>query len=185
MPLLRDQQSKDLLTRYSSFTMVENTLSDVVTLLLKNERLKRLLYYTDPKALHLPKLTNEQTLTVMENQIRIVPKLNVEENVKPYVIVTMDNFMPSDSHTSFRSATLGVDIICPYSFWNLENFKLRPYAIAGEIDAMINKSTITGLGIAQFDGGKMLLISPDIGGVSLYYTVEAFKDDITLNSEEK
>lgn len=59
MALLRSQSEKDLIGRYSSFMSVEKTLADVVQLLLKNERLKRLLYYTDRHALGLPKLTQE------------------------------------------------------------------------------------------------------------------------------
>lgn len=117
----------------------------------------------------------------MGNQIKIVPKLEVEPEAKPYVILTMDNFIPSENITTFREVTLGVDIICPYDYWNLPDFKLRPYAIAGEIDAMLNKSNITGLGIATFAGAKMLLISPEAGGLSMYYNLETKKDDLSIN----
>lgn len=173
-----------MLTRYSSFTSVENTLSNVVQLLLKNERLKRLLYYTDPKALSLPKLTPAQSQGLINNQIKIVPKLDVDPMAKPNVILTLDNFVPEEGVTAFRSMTLGVDILCPYDHWQLENFKLRPYSIAGEIDAMLNKSSMTNLGMAVFAGAKMLLISPETGGLSLYYDIVAYKDDMTLNPEE-
>ena len=182
--MLRDKTEKPLFNRYSSFTIVENTLSDVVQMLIKNPRLNRLLYYTDPAALSLPALTTDQTYSVLQNQIRIVPKLETESDAKPYVILTMDSFVPDEGQTTFRSCVLGVDIIVPYEYWKLQNFKLRPYSIAGEIDAMINKSTITSLGIANFAGAKMLLLSPEIGGVSLYYNVDSLKDDLTLNPEE-
>lgn len=184
MALLRDQTDKAFLTRYSSFMTVENTLSQVVELLLKNDRLKRLLYYTDPKALHLPKLTPAQSLSLVGNQIQIVPKLEVESNSSPHIILTFDNFEPTDDMSAFRRCTLGVDIIVPYQFWNLENFKLRPYAIAGEIDAMLNKSNQTRLGIANFAGAKMLLINSEVGGLTLYYLIETLIDDIKLHPEE-
>lgn len=183
MPLLKNNTEKAMLTRYSSFMVVENTLNEVVQLLLQNDRLKRLLYYTDPKALHLPKLTPHQTMEMLGKQIRIVPRLEVAEDARPYIILTMDNFVPAENQTTFRSCQLGVDIICPYDYWSLEDFKLRPYSIAGEVDAMLNKSTVTSLGIADFVGAKMLMMSPDIGGLSLYYHVESFKDDIKLNKE--
>lgn len=182
--MLRDQSEKALLTRYSSFTTVETTLSEVVTMLLKNDRLKRLLYYTDPKALNLPKLTPAQSLTLIGDQIRIIPKLEVDYEAKPFVILTMDNFMPNNNMTTFRSCTLGIDIIVPYQFWSLENFKLRPYAIAGEIDAMLNKSNQTRLGIADFAGAKMLLVNSEVGGLTLYYNIESLNDDIKLNPAE-
>ena len=185
MALLRDQGDKALLTRYSSFMTVENTLSQVVELLLKNDRLKRLLYYTDPKALHLPKLTPAQSLSLVNDQIRIIPKLGTEVDVKPHIVLTFDKFIPTDDMTAFRSCVLGVDITVPYDYWNLENFKLRPYAIAGEVDAMLNKSNQTRLGIADFAGARMLIVNSEVGGLSLSYTIETFTDDIKLHPEER
>lgn len=181
MALLRSQGDKALLGRYSSFNTVEKTLGNVVELLLKNERLKRLLYYTDRKALHLPKLNQEQTFSLLNTGIKIVPKLEVDHDAKPYIILTLDNFVPEENQTTFRSFQLQVDILCQYEHWNLEDFKLRPYAIAGEVDALINKSFITGMGIADFVGAKSLILE-DMGGLTLYYNVEAFTDDTKLHS---
>lgn len=184
MALLRDQKEKDLIGRYSSFASVENTLSKVIERLLMNERLKRLLYYTDRKALHLPKLTTEQTFTLINNQLKIVPKLTIDHDAKPYIIVGVDNFTPDENQTTFRSFTLSFDILCQFEFWPLEDFKLRPYAIAGEIDALINKSFITSTGVADFLGAKQIILNENLGGVSLYYNVETLKDDTRLHPRE-
>lgn len=185
MSLLRSQKEKDFIGRYSTFASVENTLGEVVDLLLRNERLKRLLYYTDRKALHLPKLTTEQSMSLLNNQIKIVPKLNIDHDAKPYIILTLDNFVPDEDQTTFRSFTLGVDILCLFEFWPLEDFKLRPYAIAGEVDALLNKSFITKEnGVADFIGGKQLILNENLGGLSLYYKVETLKDDTKLHPVE-
>lgn len=144
MPLLRSQSEKSMLGRYSSFASVESTLSKVVERLMKNDRLKRLLYYTDRHALGLPKLNQEQSYSLLNNQIRIVPKLTIDHDAKPYIIISLDNFVPFENQTTFRSFQLTFDVIVPFEFWQLDNFKLRPYAIAGEIDAMINNDFIFG-----------------------------------------
>lgn len=182
MALLRAQGDKALIGRYSSFNSVEKTLGNVVELLLKNERLKRLLYYTDRKALHLPKLTQEQTFSLLDTGIKLVPKLEIEHDAKPYIILTLDNFVPEENQTTFRSFQLQVDILCQYEYWNLEDFKLRPYMIAGEVDALINNSFITGNGVADFVGAKSLIL-PDMGGLTLYYNVETFTDDMKLHPD--
>ena len=184
MALLRTQQEKDMIGRHSSFTAVETTLAKVVDLLLRNDRLKRLLYYTDKHALGLPKLNTEQSMSLLNNQIKIVPKLQIDSDAKPYVILTLDNFVPNEDQTTFRSFTLGIDILCPYEFWPLGDFKLRPYSIAGEIDAMVNKSFVTSGGVADFMGAKQLLINENIGGLSLFYNVETLKDDYRLHAPE-
>lgn len=182
MGLLRDQTEKNMIGRYSSFATVESTLADVVDLMMRNERLKRLLYYTDRKALHLPKLTQEQAMTLPGNQIKIIPKLDIDCDAKPYIIITLDNFTPNEGQTTFRSFTLGIDILCQYEFWPLDDFKLRPYAIAGEIDAMVNKSFFNKQnGVADFMGAKALIIGENLGGVSLYYNVETLGDDKKLH----
>lgn len=185
MALLRSQSEKDLIGRYSSFMSVEKTLADVVQLLLKNERLKRLLYYTDRHALGLPKLTQEQTYSLIGNQIRIVPKLTVDFDAKPYVIISLDKFTPMENQTTFRSVQMSIDILCPFEHWQLDDFKLRPYSIAGEIDAMINNSFVSGIGVADFVGAQQLIINDNLGGISLYYNVETYGDDTKLHPPEK
>lgn len=182
MALLRSQGDKALLGRYSSFNTVEKTLGNVVELLLKNERLKRLLYYSDRKALRLPKLTQEQTYSLLNTSIKIVPQVGIDDDVKSYVILTLDNFVPEENQTTFRRFQLQVDILCNYEYWNLEDFKLRPYAIAGEVDALINNSFITGVGVADFVGAKSL-VTEDMGGLTLCYIVEAFTDDVKLHPD--
>lgn len=184
MPLLRSQSEKSMLGRYSSFASVESTLSKVVERLMKNDRLKRLLYYTDRHALGLPKLNQEQSYSLLNNQIRIVPKLTIDHDAKPYVIISLDNFVPFENQTTFRSFQLTFDVIVPFEFWQLDNFKLRPYAIAGEIDAMINNDFIFGSQVADFMGAKQLILNEALGGLSLYYNVETYIDDKQLHPVE-
>lgn len=185
MPLLRDQSEKSMLGRYSSFASVENTLSKVVERLMKNDRLKRLLYYTDRHALGLPRLNQEQSYSLLNHQLRIVPKLTIEHDAKPFVIISLDNFVPFEDQTTFRSFQLSFDILVPFEFWQLDNFKLRPYAIAGEIDGMINNDFVIGTQVADFQGAKQLILNESLGGLSLFYNVETYKDDKILHPVER
>lgn len=82
-----------------------------------------------------------------------MPQLNLEPDAKPHVVISLDNFLPQEGQTTFRSIQLTFDIACRFEEWPLEDFKLRPYSIAGEIDAMINKSNFFE-GIANFVGAK-------------------------------
>lgn len=176
MPLLRDQVAKKVMTSFATFVSVEKTLGEVVSLCIQNDRLKRLLYYTDKHALGLPKLNQEQSYSLLSEQIKIVPKLKVDPDVKPYIIISLDNFTPAKNQTEFRSATLSFDILCSYDHWQLDDFKLRPYSIAGEIDGMVNNSSLDSR-IADFIGAKQLVLNEHLGGVSLYYNLETFFDD--------
>lgn len=177
MPLLRDQHTKLATNTYSTFMTVEKTLAEVVDLFMKNERLKRLLFYPDKHALSLPKLTQEQSYSLLNNQIKIVPKLQVDDDVKPYVMISLDQFVPQPNQTTFRSISLSFDILSSYDYWLLDDFKLRPYAIAGEIDGMVNNSYFN-VGMADFIGARQLVLNEYLGGVSLLYNLEAFTDDV-------
>lgn len=179
MALLRSQREKDSLITFSTFTSVEKTLAEVVDRLMRNERLKKLLYYADKHALGLPNLNQEQTFGLLNEQIKIVPKLKVDPDTKPYIIISLDKFVPLPSQTTFRSISLSFDVLCAYDHWLLDDFKLRPYSIAGEIDGMINNSFINGSNVADFVGAQQLVLNEHLGGVSLYYNLETFFDDST------
>lgn len=180
MPMLRDSRDKSFIGRYSTFASVEKYLQDIVGVLMKNERLKRLLYYTDPKALSLPKLEQRQAYALLNHQIKVVPQLNLEPDAKPYVVVSLDNFVPQEGQTTFRSVQLSFDIVARFEDWPLEDFKLRPYSIAGEIDAMVNNSNFF-QGIANFIGAKQLILNDYMGGITLYYQIEAYGEDRELH----
>lgn len=94
--MLRDSREKSFIGRYSTFATVEKYLQDVVGVLMQNERLKRLLYYTDPKALSLPKLEQSQAYTLLNHQIKVVPQMILEPDAKPYIVISLDNFLPQE-----------------------------------------------------------------------------------------
>lgn len=179
--MIKTQQEENFLGRYSTFQIVPNTLGEVVERLLKNDRLLRLLYYTDRHALSLPTLTTEQIHTVLDNSIKIVPRVPVDRDAKPYVVISIDKLVPSPNQTTFLYGVLSFDIICNFDYWLLDNYLLRPWAIAGEINGLVNKSQFTDLGMADFSNARQLVLSDEIGGVSLNYIIEAFTDDIKLN----
>lgn len=180
--MLRDSREKQFIGRYSTFASVEKYLQDIVGTLMMNERLKRLLYYQDSKALSLPKLTQNQAFSLIGHQIKTVPQVNLEPDAKPYIVISLDNFIPQEGQTTFRSVQLTFDIVARFDDWQLEDFKLRPYSIAGEIDAMVNQSNFFD-GIAKFIGGKQLILADYIGGLTLYYQIEVYGDDKQLHPD--
>lgn len=178
MALLRDQRYKDALNNRTSFITVEKTLENLVGLCINNPRLTRLLYYTDAHALALPALTREQTMSLIGTAIKIVPKMEIDPDVKPYIMFQLDKFVPNPGQTTFRQVSLTIDVLCSYDHWALTDFKLRPYAIAGELDSMINNSFIS-TGTADFVGASQLVLNTYLGGVTLYYNIDTFLDDST------
>ena len=74
------------------------------------------------------------------------------------------------------------DIICHYEQWNLGDFKLRPYKIAGRIDGRINNKKLTGIGTVQFISAGNLIINDEMSGLSLVYQAVHGGEDTNENT---
>jgi len=61
------------------------------------------------------------------------------------------------------------DILCHYDTWQLEDFSLRPYKIAGELDFLFNDKRLTGIGKLEFLTASELFINTEYGGLCLCY----------------
>ena len=161
----------------SSFLSIEKDLSIITNMMLKNERLKRLLYYTTPDALDKAKITDEQTYELFGKNIRIVPQVPIDQTVENYIIISFDNFIPNGTNPEFRNHIISFDIICHFSQWHLKDFQLRPYKIAAEIDSMIDKKHLAGIGETQFLGANQILAGDEFAGITLMYAVINGEDD--------
>ena len=161
----------------SSFLSIEKDLDIIITSMLKNERLKKLLYYTVPTALDEPELTQKQSVELVKNNIKIIPKLYVDSSVLNYIIISFDNFVTNETNPEFRDNIISFDIICHFDQWNLGDFKLRPYKIAAEMDTLFNNKHLTGIGTLQFLGANQLMLTDEFAGVSLIYAAIHGEDD--------
>ena len=152
----------------SSFLAQEKDMELIVNKFLKNPRLKKLLYYNTRDALDRPNLTEDESLSLFGKQIKLVPKLYVDNSVLTYVIISFDNFVQS-SNPEFRDNIIEFDIICHFDQWQLKDFALRPYKIAGEIDFMLNQKHLTGIGEIEFLGANQIILTDEFAGLCLMY----------------
>lgn len=161
----------------SSFLSMEKDTGIIINEILKNNRLKKLLYYTTSDAMEKPNLTEDESLSLLGTNIKIVPKLYVDGSVLNYILINFDNFTPSEN-PEFRDNTIQFDIICHFDQWNLRDYALRPYKIAGEIDSMFNLKKLTGIGYLEFMGATQIVLTDEFAGLCLMYrTVHGGEDE--------
>lgn len=153
----------------SSFLAIDKDMELLVNHFLKNERLLKLLYYDVPNALNQPPVPQDKALGLFGKQIKIVPKLKVDQPEFCYVVISFDNFTPNMTNPEFRDNIISFDIVCHFDQWNLGDFALRPYKIAAEIDSMFNKKKLTGIGIINFLGANQIVLSDEFAGLTLMY----------------
>ncbi|MBO7212784.1 MAG: hypothetical protein J6V44_17515, partial [Methanobrevibacter sp.] len=68
----------------SSFLSVEKDMSIITDWMLKNKRLKKLLHYTVPNAMELEPLSQKDSVALINKNIKMVPKLYIDEKVLNY-----------------------------------------------------------------------------------------------------
>ena len=153
----------------SAFLSVEKDMGIITNRLLQNNRLKKLLYYTTPDAIDKPNLTSAQAAELFGKNIKNIPKLYVDNSVLNYIIINFDNFTQNRKNPEFRDNIIEFDIICHFNQWQLDDFKLRPYRIAAEIDSMLDKTHLTGIGELEFLGANQIILTDEFAGLCLMY----------------
>ena len=153
----------------SSFLSMEKDASLISNMLLRNERLKKLLYYTTPDCLDRKILTEDQSLELFGKNIKLVPKLYVDNSVLNYIILSFDNFTPNMTNPEFRDNIIEFDIICHFDQWQLKDFQLRPYRIAAEIDSIFDEKHLSGIGLLHFLGANQIILTDEYAGLCLMY----------------
>ena len=154
----------------SAFLSIEKDMGLISNMILRNPRLKKLLYYTTPDCLSRPGVEDKDAYAMFGKNIKIIPKMQVDGKVLNYIIINFDNFSPNLSNPEFRDNIIEFDIICHYDQWNLGDFKLRPYKIAAEIDSMFNNKHLTGIGKLEFLGATQVVLTDEYAGLCLMYS---------------
>ena len=138
--------------------------------ILSNPNLLRLLVYETRDWQSQPLPNGDQIKELFtSHQISSVPKIKIDSKEKTYIRLTYGTVIRNSSNPEYRDNTFGIDIICHYDNWDLGDFELRPYRVAGEIDAMLDKTHLTGIGELEFVSATPYVYNEEFAGVSLTY----------------
>lgn len=165
--------------RKQSFLSVEKNLAIIINKIFSNQDLLKLLYYTEKDCLEAQDLTEVQKYSMINNQIKIVPKLNISQTCPIYMIITLSNYTPNVLNPEFRDCSIRFDILCHPDHWNLGDFQLRPFKIAGELDRMFAGKKLTGIGELNFALGDTIVLNDELMGFALVYrAVQGSEDEL-------
>lgn len=142
----------------------------IIDRILSNPNLLRLLVYETRDWQSQPLPNGDQIKELFtSHQISSVPKIKIDSKEKTYIRLTYGTVIRNSSNPEYRDNTFGIDIICHYDNWDLGDFELRPYRVAGEIDAMLDKTHLTGIGELEFVSATPYVYNEEFAGVSLTY----------------
>ena len=181
----------------SSFLSVEKDIGTIINKLFIESRpysdmLKRLLMINTKDCLEnqtdvCRELISKTSVKDLKEKgyIRIIPKLDFgeHEEVKSYILITMDNFTPNAENPEFRDCTITFDVICHTKYSDLGDYRIRPLKICGYIDGILDKTRLSGIGTLNFAGANQLILNEELQGYTLMYRAVHGSDD-TLTEEE-
>ncbi len=142
----------------------------IMSKILSNQNVLKLLTYNTRDWKDKPPVNGDMIKEMFNTkQISSVPKIQIEAPEKTYLRLTYGTMIPNSNNPHYRDNTFGIDIICHYDNWDLGDFDLRPYRIAGEIDSMLDQARLTGIGILNFVSATPYIYNEEFAGVSLTY----------------
>ena len=152
------------------FEVMGDNIFLICNKLLKNQKILKLLKYSDSDPLTHPDLTEEESDELLHKNILITPKIPDDNKDKEsYIVVLLDTFSLDDSNQDFKVIQIRFDIVCPLDEWVINSKSLRPYLIMSEIDKEFNEKALKGIGNLEFMGANRLVVSPYLGGYSMKY----------------
>jgi hypothetical protein len=131
-------------------------LQKIITRLQADQKLLKLLYYTDKDPLSQDDLTTEQIKNeVFETLIKIIPRISPSETAKSIIAIRVVGGDTNNENDEFRDISISFEVFVPLTQWLIKDANLRPFCIMGRILKDLRGKTIDGLG--RFTGGNFTL----------------------------
>jgi hypothetical protein len=62
----------------------------------------------------MPEVSDDDAIGLFGKNIKMVPKLTIDNSVLTYIIISFDNFIPNATNPEFRNNLIEFDIICHF-----------------------------------------------------------------------
>lgn len=126
---------------------IGENLQKIVSRLMANEKLVKLLYYTGKDPYSSAALsTEEKKEEIYEKLIKVVPRVGPKETASSLIVVRVVKGKTNSENGEFKNLSIQIETFVPLTQWVIKDSNLRPFAIMGEIQESLNEKTINGLG---------------------------------------
>ena len=126
---------------------IGENLQKIVSRLMANDALVKLLYYTDKDPYSKEALTAEQKKEfIFEKLIKVVPRVGPKETAQSVIVVQVVSGSTNLENSEFKNVRIRVEVFVPLTQWFIKDTNLRPFSILGEIQESLNNKSINGIG---------------------------------------
>lgn len=138
-------------------------LQKIISRLMANDDLVKLLYYEGKDPYGSPALTDEQKKAeIFEKLIKTVPRVGTKDTAKSVIVVYIQRAGKIPGNKEFRNVRILVDVIVPLSQWLIKDTNLRPFAILGKVQESLDDKTVNGLGKISGGDFELNFITDDV-----------------------
>lgn len=150
-------------------------LQKIIKRLQSNQRLLKLLYYTDKDPFNNPDLTSEQIANeIYEKLIRVVPRVGATETANSIVAMTvMDGDLLAEND-QFNEISVRLEVLVPLTQWLIKDSNLRPFAILSEIQKSLNGKVIDGIGRMHSGDFQLGFLTDEMSCYQIIYTIQIY-----------
>lgn len=150
-----------------NFNVVGKNLISLSGILLNNQKLCKLLYYSNSSPLSQPDFDTDE---LFNKNIRVIPKVpDFDQEKGSFIVILLDQFAVDPQNIEVKLVEIRIDIICPMDQWAINEESLRPFLIMSEIQNSFDGIKISGIGSLNFIKAERLVISENYAGYSMTF----------------
>lgn len=153
---------------------VSNIIKDITQRLLANQTLCKLLYYQNIDPLAQNDISNTKVL--LHEQIKVIPKLGIEENSKPKIFIVFGSAERDNVNHSISNMSFSIFVYVPFSEWIMKGEDFKIFAILSEIEESLHEKNIArGIGKMKSNGAFLETINDYICSYRIEFELEVYK----------
>lgn len=150
-------------------------LQKIVSRLQSNQKLLKLLYYTDKDPYSHEDLSAIEIHDhIFEKLIKIVPRVGPKETAQSVVALRVVRGRSNEGNDEFRDFEIDIEVFIPMTQWIIKDSNLRPFAIMGEIHRSLNNKVIDGLGKMTGGDFQINFLTDEVGCYEMVYYITSY-----------
>ena len=150
-------------------------LMKMSNLLLNNNRLCRLLKYTDEDPLSTKIHPEEpKKKEILHNNIKVIPLVNEDDNNTESTVVLIFNEGEINDNKEFKDLSIDAMVYVPLSEWKLNDINLRPFLIMSEIEKSLKNKRVESLGTIDYLGFNLHLVTDIISCYRMRFAINVY-----------
>lgn len=152
-----------------------DNLQLIMKRLTSNQKLLKLLYYTNKDPFAQPDITDETIKKEVFNKlIKIIPRLDPKETAKSVISYRVVNGQKTQLNKEFLDIILSFEVFVPLTQWIIKDVSLRPFLIMSEIQKSLEDKTINGLGKMKFESFNLNFLTDEISCYEMMFSIVTY-----------